>query len=175
MHPDLWRQQILHWVRTGESIILADHAKPTSNSNQSASPVDDDNLALAGDGGDENDVASTGTTSAVSAFSELPELPDTLVGIDNDLLIPTAITIDRVFRDSRATWTRFLTLARALPLRLVPAGFGDPSIMLKDVPALPSSLPRKGYIVGRPLWHIPEPGHGRETGMPPHPHPHLDL
>lgn len=35
--------------------------------------------------------------------------------------------------------------------------------MLKDVPALPAHLPRRGHIAGRPLWHVPDPEHEGDT------------
>lgn len=36
--------------------------------------------------------------------------------------------------------------------------------MLKDVPALPSRLPRRNGLVGQPLWPVPEP-EPREEGV----------
>jgi hypothetical protein len=42
--------------------------------------------------------------------------------------------------------------------------------MLKDVPALPANLPKRGFISGRPLWYVPDPEHKAGAGKP-----HLDL
>lgn len=38
--------------------------------------------------------------------------------------------------------------------------------MLKDVPALPDNLPRRGFIIGRPLWHIPDPDRTDDADKP---------
>ena len=88
---------------------------------------------------------------------------DRLVGVDDDPLIPTSAAIDRVLRDGRATWTAFLNRADSLPPHVFPAGFGDPSIVLKDVPALPAHLPKHRSVVGRALWHVPDPEHEPEN------------
>ena len=144
------RRRILGWICTGKHVFEADYVKPTrAASSHSPSPRILDGCA-AGSAGDVEDASSATTTSS-------SPLPDRLVGADDDLLIPTAAAIHRVFRDGRATWTRFVKLADSLPPRLFPAGFGDPAIMLKDVPALPASLPSQGCLVGRPLWRIPDP------------------
>ena len=138
------KQQILDWICTGQHGIQVDYVKLPPGSEQSAQFNDDDYEA---------DSTHQETSSTVSSTPP----PDRLVGADDDLLIPTPAAIDRVFRNGRATWTRFLNLARSLPPLRFPLGFGDPSIMLKDVPTLPTKLPRKGHLVGRPLWRVPDP------------------
>ncbi|KAK3936439.1 hypothetical protein QBC46DRAFT_419368 [Diplogelasinospora grovesii] len=102
-------------------------------------------------------VTGAGATPTSSTTSS--SVPDKLVGADDDPLIPTSAAIDQVFHEGRATWTRFVRLAESLSPQAFPAGFGDPSIMLKDVPALPDKLPRRGCLIGRPLWYIPDPEH----------------
>ncbi|KAH6628120.1 hypothetical protein F5144DRAFT_297029 [Chaetomium tenue] len=140
------KQQILNWICTGQHRIQDDYVKPPPGSEQSVQFNQDD-----------NDCDADSTDQETSSTISSAPLLDRLVGADDDLLIPTPAAIDRVFRDGRATWTRFLNLARSLPPLRFPPGFGDPSIMLKDVPALPAELPRKGCLVGRPLWRIPDP------------------
>jgi hypothetical protein len=36
--------------------------------------------------------------------------------------------------------------------------------MLKDVPALPANLSKRGFISGQPLWHVPDPEHEADAG-----------
>ena len=106
------RERILGWICTGEHVFEADYVTPTDASNSKNSQIFDDCAAESA-----QDASSATTTSP---------LPDRLIGADDDLLIPTAAVIDRVFRDGRATWTRFNKLADSLPPRLFPPGFGIP-------------------------------------------------
>lgn len=91
----------------------------------------------------ETDLDDDAGGSASSPTSS--SVPDRLTGADNDPFIPTSADIDHVFQ------------AESLPRHGFPPGLGDPSIMLKDVPALPRNPPRRGVVVGQPLWHIPDP------------------
>ncbi|KAK3903204.1 hypothetical protein C8A05DRAFT_14821 [Staphylotrichum tortipilum] len=133
------REQILHWICTEEHIIKTDYVKPCV---EGTALIDDPVV----------DDAPSSTASSSTAP------PDTLTGAADDPLIPTTAEIERVFHDGRATWTRLVKAAKALPLHVLPVGCADPSIMLQDVPALPARLPRKGgFLTGRPLWHVPDP------------------
>ncbi len=151
------RRQILHWICTGEHVILADYTKPKEEGTALLTAADD---AIEPD--------RDGSAPATSSTSS--PLPDTLVGADNDLLILSSADIERVYYEGRATWTRFLQMADSLPAYAFPAGFGDPSIMLKDVPALLANLPKRGFISGRPLWYVPDPEPEADVGKL-----HLDL
>ncbi|KAI0430730.1 hypothetical protein F5Y09DRAFT_220431 [Xylaria sp. FL1042] len=147
MDPQHFRIQ--HWIRTGKHVIQADHKEsdrvrsiiPASNANTSSSNTD---------------VSPTSTTSS--------SLPDELSGADNDPLIPKPADIHRVFNQGRETWMQFLKSAEFLPPNSFPMWLQDPSIMLQDIPALPENLPRKGVLVGQPLWHVPDPEyHGEDA------------
>ncbi|KAI1502668.1 hypothetical protein F5X99DRAFT_407744 [Biscogniauxia marginata] len=100
----------------------------------------------------------------VSTTSTIPSsIPINLLGADEDVLIPKPADINRIFHQGRETWTRFLKSAESLPPNSFPAGLGDPSIMLKDIPALPKNLTKTGTVVGQPLWHIPDPEHQEDA------------
>ena len=132
-------RRIHHWICTGEHIIPADYkvsgAVPHSETLEDADSVSDS------DGGS----------------SDSSNLPDKLLGVDDDILIPSAAEINRVYCEGQATWAHFVALAGSLPQLTFPPGVSDPSITLKDVPALPNSIPKSGILYGRPLWHIPDP------------------
>ncbi|KND91545.1 hypothetical protein TOPH_03868 [Tolypocladium ophioglossoides CBS 100239] len=85
--------------------------------------------------------------------------PEMLIGAEDDSLIPTTVDIQRVFQEGRETWTQFVNLAKSLPPNSVPAGLADPSVMLKDIPALPKKLPKRGILTGQPVWYISNPEH----------------
>jgi len=165
-----WHQRVLGWICTGRHVFEADYVKPAAGSSNSV-PIDDNNnnnnnnhhhhaAQPVPDASPPSPTRSSSSTSSASSSSS--PISDRLIGVDDgddDPLIPTSAAIDRVFRDGRATWTAFLKRANSLPAHAFPAGVGDPSIMLKDVPALPAHLPRHGHIAGRPLWHVPDPEH----------------
>ncbi|KAK4113739.1 hypothetical protein N656DRAFT_788667 [Canariomyces notabilis] len=88
---------------------------------------------------------------------------DSALPSDDDPLIPTSAAIDLVFNEGLATWTRFVRSAESLPPQAFPAGFGDPYIMLR----------MKGWLIGRPLWHVPDPEHGDRVGNDSEPLPYL--
>ncbi|KAK4139314.1 uncharacterized protein C8A04DRAFT_33226 [Dichotomopilus funicola] len=146
---DARRRQILEWICTGKHVIQTDYDKPASDRTA------DDATRSA------HHVAPSETSTSSSS-----DIPDELIGTDHDLLIPSSADIDRVFQDGRATWARFAELAEALPLHAFPAEFASLSIMLKDVPALPDNPPKKGFIIGRPLWHVPDPDPAGGTEKP---------
>ncbi|KAK3382798.1 hypothetical protein B0T24DRAFT_23179 [Lasiosphaeria ovina] len=174
------RERILGWICTGRHVVEADYVKPPdgssnsvpfdeqrqkqkkniNNSNRAAQPVPD-----ASPPSSTRSRSKSRSRSSSSASSSSSPVLDRLIGVDDDgddddLLIPPSATIDRVFRDGRATWTAFLKRANSHPAHVFPAGgVGDPSIMLKHVPALPAHLPHHGHIAGRPLWHVPDPDH----------------
>ncbi|KAL2187929.1 hypothetical protein L209DRAFT_754112 [Thermothelomyces heterothallicus CBS 203.75] len=118
---------------------------------------------MAADEAQSDDGATASTKSTTSS-----SVTDRLIGANDDPLIPSSADIARVFHEGRATWMHFARLAASLHPKAFPAGFGDPSIMLKDVPALPENLPRRGCLIGRPLWHVPDPepeGSARNTDL----------
>ncbi|KAH9909258.1 hypothetical protein F4778DRAFT_716006 [Xylariomycetidae sp. FL2044] len=93
---------------------------------------------------------------ASTTSSSSHQQPEELVGADDDSLIPTTADINRVFHQGRKTWTQFVELAKSLPGDSMPPGLNNPAIMLKDVPALPRNIPKRGVLVGQPLWHVPD-------------------
>lgn len=138
---DARNAQIYNWCQTGEHVIRTDYDKVHSDRSETKRSNLDQPSSDAS-----NDDASSSTSSA---------LPENLVGAENDPLIPNSSEINRVFQEGLQTWNQFVELAKSLPENSFPADLGDPSIMLKDVPALPSTLPKNGVLVGQPLWHIP--------------------
>ena len=154
-------QRLLEWICTGRHVFGADYVKPAAGSSSSV-PINDDGDKLPDASPPSPTRSSSSASSASSASSSSSPVSDRLIGVDDgddNPLIPTSAAIERVFRDGRATWTAFLKRANSLPAHAFPAGLGDPSVMLKDVPALPAHLPRHGHIAGRPLWHVPDPEH----------------
>lgn len=159
-------QRVLGWICTGNHVFKADYVRPAAGSG--SVPIDhgDDNNRTAQPPPDASPASPTRSSNSTSSSSS--PVSDRLTGMDSgdvDPLIPPSAAIDRVFRNGRATWTAFLKRANSLPAHTFPAGVGDPSIMLKDVPALPAHLPRRGYITGRPLWHVPDPEHEGDTAV----------
>jgi hypothetical protein len=73
-----------------------------------------------------------------------------LHGCEGDPLIPTQSQIDITYSHGVATWREHLEAAEGG----WPLGIKDPSIMLKDIPAIPSSLPKKKWLYGRSAWQI---------------------
>lgn len=94
------------------------------------------------------------TSSTTSPSSALPSSQQ-LHGVHNDPLIPTQSQINQIFNDGVETWRRFQSDATDLPRGVFPSGL-DPSIMMKDMPPLPDSIPRKGVLVGSPNWIVPD-------------------
>lgn len=91
---------------------------------------------------------------SVPASSTRP--PETLFGAASDPLIPQLADIKRVFEEGHETWKRFIKSAEALPPNSFPRGLTEPSIMLKDMPALPRKMPRV-MLAGQPVWYLPIP------------------
>ncbi|KAF2962891.1 hypothetical protein GQX73_g10683 [Xylaria multiplex] len=141
---DPQRSQIYHWIRTGRHVIRTDYKKPSSV--RSGIVASD-----AAESSNDNDASATSTTSS--------SLPNELLGADDDVLIPKTVDINRIFHQGRETWAQLLESAKSLPLNSFPVWVRDPSITLKDIPALPKSLPKNGVLVGQPLWHVPDPEH----------------
>ncbi|RTE67949.1 hypothetical protein BHE90_017674, partial [Fusarium euwallaceae] len=77
-----------------------------------------------------------------------------LLASDDDALIPKQAEVDLVFQKGKDLWSKLVTSARSLPATALSTGLNDPSILLKDVPALPEALPGRGMLVGRPSWHV---------------------
>ncbi|KAL2020761.1 hypothetical protein VTK56DRAFT_7959 [Thermocarpiscus australiensis] len=148
MATDARRSQILHWIRTGKHVIQADYEKP-AGARGTVTGIDVDECSG-------NDDVSTGSTASSS-------VPDVLTGADGDVLILKSVDVARVFHEGRGTWAHFVKVAESLPPHSFPLGFLDPAVMLKDVPALPVKLPRRGALVGRPLWRVPDPEHGHDA------------
>ena len=86
------------------------------------------------------------STSAPSLTTS-STIPDKLVGANNNPLIPTPADIARVFNEGRAILTHFVRLAESLPVKVFPAELRDPLVMLQDVPAIPDTLPKRGFII----------------------------
>jgi hypothetical protein len=101
------------------------------------------NSASLPDGGDD------GNASIVSDLTTGGILPES-----KDILIPKQMEMDMVFQKGQDLWSRLVALARSLPPASLSAGLNDPSITLKDVPALPERLSKRGTLYGRPYWHI---------------------
>lgn len=140
--------QICSWIQTGKHTILVDYDKANSDRVESnTSELEQPDADVFSD--DSTSLTSTGSTGSASPAVEK------LLGADDDILIPTPSGIDRVFQEGRETWRRFVVSAQSLPRNSLSAGLNDPSIILKDVPALPKSLPKYGVLAGRPLWHVP--------------------
>ncbi|KAK4119730.1 hypothetical protein N657DRAFT_684202 [Parathielavia appendiculata] len=123
---------ILNRIRTGNHAIQTDYDKPPSD--RTALTVADDAIQPTEDDGYASETSSSSS-----------ELPDNLIRAENDLLIPESAQIDRIFHNSRATWARFAKLADSILRYAFAAELANPGIMFK------------GYITGRPLWHVPDP------------------
>ncbi|KAJ2991221.1 hypothetical protein NUW58_g2594 [Xylaria curta] len=74
-----------------------------------------------------------------------------LVGRDCDPLIPSSAQINLVWGRGRATWKALVATAE----KGWPTWLMDPSIMLKDIPALPHNI-RGRRLSGRPVWRVPD-------------------
>ncbi|KAH9904341.1 hypothetical protein F4778DRAFT_59622 [Xylariomycetidae sp. FL2044] len=78
---------------------------------------------------------------------------DMLIGKHDDPLIPSEAEIRRIWNQGRATWSSFMDTAKQLPHHQWPPTISDLSIMLRDIPSLPSNVPRD-KLTGRPVWRI---------------------
>ncbi|KAG5812880.1 hypothetical protein H9Q74_008430 [Fusarium xylarioides] len=145
---DARNAQIRGWINTGQHAILTDYEHAASD--QSASNSDDF------DGADTESVSDDGRSVASSTASTASApIVEKLLASDNDALIPMQAEIDLVFQKGRDLWSRLVASARSLSPSSLSTGLNDPSIILKDVPALPEGLPKRGILAGRPLWHVP--------------------
>ncbi|KAH7157905.1 hypothetical protein B0J13DRAFT_184154 [Dactylonectria estremocensis] len=98
--------------------------------------------------------------SSVSPPSSTPPAMEELRGVPDDVedaLIPQEQDIRRIFNDGRQTWQHFLEQASALPRGVFPSGL-EASIVFKDMPPLPNSIPQNGVLAGAPRWSVPDPG-----------------
>jgi hypothetical protein len=73
-----------------------------------------------------------------------------LNGCENDPLIPTQSQIERTYFRGITTWRGYLEAAKDG----WPVGLTDPSILLKDMPAIPPTLPKEKWLYGRSAWQI---------------------
>lgn len=101
---------------------------------------------------DPKNATSPSTSSPSSSASPSTEQ---MRGAENDALIPNQSQINQVFNDGHETWRQFHQVAQSYPRGTFPAGL-DPSIMMKDMPPLPDTVPRKGVLVGSPTWIVPD-------------------
>jgi hypothetical protein len=101
------RQEVLRWIRTGEHVILADYTKPKEERTALLTAADDP-------------IKPDWDGSAPATSSTSSPLPDTLVGAENDLLIPSSADIKHVYHEGRATWIRFLQMTDSLPAYAFP-------------------------------------------------------
>ncbi|KAF5021097.1 hypothetical protein F66182_6886 [Fusarium sp. NRRL 66182] len=140
--------QIRDWINTGKHVILTDYEHATSDPSASNSgdfeEVDTESVS------DDSSSIVSSTASTTSA-----PLVEKLLASDDDALIPKQAEVDLVFRKGKYLWSHLVTSAGSLPAASLSAGLNDPSIVLKDVPALPEALPRRGMLVGRAFWHVP--------------------
>lgn len=138
MDPNHHRQ-IYGWIQTGQHCITAEyiHCK-------SPCPEED---GLTAELDDENTASSTSSST----------VPTQLIGAEGDILIPHTAEINRVYAEGRETWSSLVTAAEALEQESWPPGIEDASILLMDVPALPSRLPKSGILTGQPVWLTTSP------------------
>lgn len=148
--------QVQVWVETGKHDIQVCYDQTGSDGSipawEDPAPVQPSTTTA-----DDVSTSSSGITDDVSSHSDLPQ---NLVGAQGDWLIPEPSQIRRVYKQGLRTWAQLVASAKALPPNSLPAAAGDPTIMLKDVPALPSVLPRSSPIVGQSVWHVPEADDG---------------
>lgn len=144
--------QVQVWVESGKHDIQVNYDQIGSDGSLPAwedpAPVQPSTNAA--------DVVSTSSSGITADASSYSDLPQNLVGAHRDWLIPEPTQIRRIYQQGLQTWAQLLASAKALPPNSLPAAAGDPAIMLKDVPALPSVLPRSSPIVGQSVWHVPE-------------------
>lgn len=79
----------------------------------------------------------------------------------DDVLIPKDLDVRRVFHNGHQTWQSFLNLALNLPRGSFPVL--DPSVVFKDMPALPNTIPQTGVLAGAPSWAVPDADATEET------------
>lgn len=149
---DRGHAQIQNWVETRRHQVQVSYEHATSDKGGTApiepSPPAEDSTSVSSEG-----ITADGVTDTISTHSNTP---DKLIGADDDWLIPEPSQIARVYRQGRRTWTQLVTSARSFPPNTLPTAAINPTIMLKDVPALPSELPKITFLVGQPVWHVPE-------------------
>ncbi|EEU47589.1 uncharacterized protein NECHADRAFT_78166 [Fusarium vanettenii 77-13-4] len=139
--------QIRDWINTGKHVILTDYEHAASDPSASNSGDFDETDANSVSGDGSSVVSSTASTAAAPIVEKL-------LASDNDALVPKQAEVDIVFQKGKDLWSKLVTSSRSLPATSLSAGLNDPSIILKDVPALPKALPRCGMLVGRPFWHV---------------------
>ncbi|CAM1502232.1 Fc.00g042160.m01.CDS01 [Cosmosporella sp. VM-42] len=100
-------------------------------------------------------IPQPGTAASPSPFTT-PSAEQHLQGTEDDPLIPSQSQINQVFNNGVETWRQFHHDAVALPRGVFPPGL-NPSIMMKDMPPLPDTVPQKGVLVGSPTWIVPDP------------------
>lgn len=91
----------------------------------------------------------------------------------DDVLIPKDMEIRRIFHNGHQTWQGLLDVALDLPRGAFPVL--DPSVVFKDMPALPDSVPATGVLAGAPSWTVPDPDVAEETAPDTDGDQHLDL
>ncbi|KAF7537008.1 hypothetical protein G7Z17_g12940 [Cylindrodendrum hubeiense] len=129
---------------------LSEAAAVPQPDNASVQPLADVNATLMSDPSMPD--SSLSPSSTPPAMEQLRGVPDNV----QDALIPRDADVRRMFHDGRHTWQHFLDKALALPRGVFPPGL-ETSIIFKDMPPLPSSLPQKGVLAGAPKWSVPDP------------------
>ena len=134
--------RILHWIKTGDHVITKDATSKKKKHGAGS-------FSIASGWPDDHGCCST---------SSPPSSTVRLVGRDDDLLIPTAEAITYTYHAAQHTWRSFVARAQAIPPNCVPREATDPTILLKNVPALPDELPASwDGLEGVAIWR-------RETG-----------
>ncbi|KAJ4322370.1 hypothetical protein N0V84_004841 [Fusarium piperis] len=155
---DARNAQIRRWVDTGKHVILTSYEKATSAQLESNSDDLDEADAESVSGDGSSVVSSTASTASTDSTPTVEKL----LACDDDVLIPKQSEVDLVFQRGKDLWSQLVTSARSLPPTSLATGLNDPSIILKDVPALPEVLPKRGMLFGRPLWHVPDTSADRD-------------
>ena len=132
-------ERVLHWVLTGSHVFKADVENPKKHSTGSFTvpTFKEEERTDAPEEHQSSLSSSSASSSPSSPSSSSPFANGPLTGCDDDLLIPTVAEINHTFHAARHTWEKFLSLTNTTLPTFVSCGTCDPSMMLKDVPAIP--------------------------------------
>ncbi|KAJ8060722.1 hypothetical protein OCU04_011027 [Sclerotinia nivalis] len=148
--------RILRWILTGDHTFETDfvHSNTICSTAKTETAGDAIPEKTASDSPLQTERTSTNNSETASTDSHPEKL---LTGHDNDPIRPSTDQINRTFLRGERMWRALLTQAASPPAGWIREGWLAPYTLLQNMPPLPRDLPRRRWITGQALWHVPHP------------------
>ena len=153
--------RVFHWILTGNHIFKTAIVNSKAVGSTTKTDTAGDAILEETTKDSVNHLEHTSTVNSESALtdgsSKCKSRNKLLTGHDNDPLRPNTEQISYAFLRGKRIWSSYFTHAKSLPSGWMPEGWLAPYTLMHDIPPLPQDLPRRRYIKGQSLWHVPHP------------------